>query len=104
MLEIQKLQELALASGFEKVRVGQDGCVLLRKNRDIEANAAEHICIDVLTKSATVYWHNPQTAGSQTFRKREEMEGWLQKRKTSTPRQRISNARAGRILVYSLHR
>jgi hypothetical protein len=81
VLEIQKLQALALASGFEKVRVGQDGSVLLRKNDDCGTNETEHICIDALTKSATVYWQNPKTTGCRTFRRSEEMEGWLEKKK-----------------------
>lgn len=78
MLEIQNIQILAIASGFRKVNAGPDGTLLLRKAGPDADDPTTHMCIDVVTRSATIYWNeNPKIIFSKTFRTCQDMQSWF---------------------------
>jgi hypothetical protein len=80
MLEIHKLQEIALANGFRKTRTSEDGTVLwLSKNSNHLDSGGTRICIDAVTRSATTFRSTNGTVfESKTFRDGQEMQSWLE--------------------------
>lgn len=80
MLEIHKLQEIAIANGFRKTRTSVDGTVLwLTKNNDHLDSGGTRICIDAVTRSATTFRStNGTVLESKTFRNGQEMQSWLE--------------------------
>jgi hypothetical protein len=79
MLEIQRLQAIALANGFKKSRVSQDGTTTwLYKTGDFTGNTDKKMCIDSVTRSATTFrLKGEQVLDSKTFRNGQEMQAWL---------------------------
>ena len=79
MLEIQKLQAIALAVGFRKTRVSEDGTALwLCKSSDRDDKGETRICIDAVTRSATAFRATDgKVHESKTFRKAQDLHVWL---------------------------
>jgi hypothetical protein len=79
MLEIQKLQSIALAVGFRKTRVSGDGTALwLCKFSDRDDKGETRICIDAVTRSATAFrTTDNKVRDSKTFRNAQELQAWL---------------------------
>ena len=79
MLEIQKLQAIALAGGFKKTRVSGGGTALwLCKSGDCTGNGDTRICIDEVTRSATAFRTMKKTVlDSKTFRNAQDLQAWL---------------------------
>jgi hypothetical protein len=79
MLEIQRLHAIALANGFKKSRVSQDGTTTwLYKTSDCTGNTDKKMCIDSVTRSATTFrLEGDQILDSRTFRNGQEMQAWL---------------------------
>jgi hypothetical protein len=79
MLEIQKLQAIALAGGFRKTRVSGDGSATwLCKSSDCTGNGDTRICIDEVTRSATAFRTTERKVlDSKTFRKAQDLKAWL---------------------------
>ena len=79
MLEIQKLQLTAMASGFEKTTVSGDGtAVWLSGPATNDGTMQTRMCIDLITRSATTFWSTDRKFyQGKTFRKSEEMKAWL---------------------------
>ena len=80
MLEIEKLQMTAIASGFEKTKVSGDGTAVWLSRPSKENGAIKtRICIDMVTRSATTFWFNADNFyQGKTFRTSEEMQVWLE--------------------------
>jgi hypothetical protein len=79
VLEIQKLQMTAVASGFEKTGVSGDAtAVWLSRPAKVDGALETRICIDLVTRSATTFWSTNRTFyQGKTFRTSEEMQIWL---------------------------
>jgi hypothetical protein len=79
VLEIQKLQMTAIASGFEKTTVSSDGtAVWLSRPAKGDGAIQTRICIDSITRSATTFWSTDRKSyQGKTFRTSEEMQVWL---------------------------
>ena len=79
MLEIQKLQAIALAVGFRKTRVLGNGTALwLCKPSGPDDKGETRICIDVVTRSATAFrTTDSKVRDSKTFRNAQELQVWL---------------------------
>ncbi len=80
MENLQDFQIAARGDGFIEVPDGEDRNVAWFRNvlPDPNTNVHKRLCIDGVTKSATVYW---ETAGaklnSKTFRTASSMKDWL---------------------------
>jgi hypothetical protein len=71
MDELQAFQTAARESGFVAAEESKDGTVLWFRKTAPEASNGTHqrLCLDSLTKSATVFWTNAQgQTDSKTFR------------------------------------
>jgi len=71
MEELQALQTAARESGFVEAEESKDGSVLwFRKAAPDPSNGThQRLCLDSMTKSATVFWTNAQgQTDSKTFR------------------------------------
>jgi hypothetical protein len=71
MEDIQTFQAAAHASGFVEVNASQEASVLWLRKKASDAAKETHqrMCIDGLTRSATVYWvSEPGKVMSKTFR------------------------------------
>jgi hypothetical protein len=84
MEELQALQTAAREGGFAEVEESKDGTVLwLRKIVPDPSNGThQRLCLDSMTKSATIYWTNVRgLTESRTFRTvtalREQLSGIL---------------------------
>jgi len=79
MLEIHQSQAIALAMGFQKVRLSGDGTILWLSRGDENAEEGQvRMCIDAITQSITVFWiGRDKKIVSKTFRKAREMQAWL---------------------------
>jgi hypothetical protein len=78
MIEIQQLQALAVARGFQKMGVAGDGTSLwLWSTGPGASGMSMRMCIDAVTQSATVYWEEEKAPTTKTCRKAQEMQVWL---------------------------
>jgi hypothetical protein len=76
MEELQAFQVTAREGGFVLAEESGDGTVLWLKKATTEAE--DRICIDSLTKSATVYWATiPWKINSKTFREASALHEWI---------------------------
>ena len=79
MDELQAFQTAARESGFIAVEESRDGTVLwFRKvTPDASTSAHQRLCLDSMTKSATVYWTNAGgLTESKTFRSAATLREW----------------------------
>jgi hypothetical protein len=79
MENIQTFQAAAREGGFTEVNESSEATVLwLRKNTPNSAREThQRMCIDNLTKSATVYWMSvPGKVNSKTFRDVPSLQEW----------------------------
>ena len=80
MEELQAFQTAARDSGFVEAEESKDGTVLwFRKAAPDPANGThQRLCLDSMTKSATVFWTNARgTIESKTFRSVAALREWL---------------------------
>jgi len=80
MDELQAFQAAARESGFVAVEESKDGTVLwFRKAVPDPSNGThQRLCLDSMTKSATIYWRNVRgLTESKTFRSVAELREWL---------------------------
>jgi hypothetical protein len=76
MENLQAFQAAAREGGFVVVEESEKGTVLWLKKATPEAE--DRICIDSLTKSATVYWATiPWKINSKTFREASALQEWI---------------------------
>jgi hypothetical protein len=71
MDELQAFQTAARESGFVAAEESRDGTALWFRKTTPDASTGTHqrLCLDSMTKSATVYWTNAQGhTDSKTFR------------------------------------
>jgi hypothetical protein len=79
MEKLQAFQAVARDGGFVAVEESEEGTVLWLKKAT--ADAEDRICIDSLTKSATVYWATiPWKINSETFREESALRAWIRSR------------------------
>ena len=86
---IHTFQRAAHDNGFVEVNESQSGSVLwLRKKSSSSVKEAhQRMCIDGLTKSATVYWVcMPGKVNSRTFRDVRALQEWCKAEPEMTPR------------------
>jgi len=84
MEKLQAFQVAAREGGFVAVEESEDGTVLWLKKPTTEAE--DRICIDSLTKCATVYWATiPWKINSKTFREPSALHEWIQSRPIVLP-------------------
>jgi hypothetical protein len=82
MEELQAFQAGAGEGGFVVATQSKDGTVLwFRKTTPDALGKAHHrLCLDSITKSATVYWTNDRgLTDSKTFRSVAALREWLEK-------------------------
>jgi hypothetical protein len=80
MLELQTFQTAAREGGFIAAAESKDGTVLwLRKLiPDPSTGTHQRMCLDTVTKSATVFWTKVQgQTESKTFRSVNSLREWL---------------------------
>ena len=80
MEELQTIQAAARDFGFVAVEESKDGTVLwFRKTVPDPSNGThQRLCLDSMTKSATIYWRNVRgLTESKTFRSVSELREWL---------------------------
>jgi hypothetical protein len=80
MKELQPFQTAVRECGFVAVEESKDGTVLwLRKvTPDAPTGTHQRMCLDSVTKSATVFWTNARgLTDSKTFRSVAELSEWL---------------------------
>jgi hypothetical protein len=76
MEKLQAFQAAAREAGFVVTQESEEGTVLWLKKAT--ADAEDRICIDSLTKSATVYWATiPWKINSKTFREESALRAWI---------------------------
>ena len=78
---LQSFQVVARQRGFTEVNESGEGTVLwLKKKAPITAREThQRMCIDALTKSATVYWMTiPGDLKSKTFRDIPALQEWFE--------------------------
>jgi hypothetical protein len=76
MEKLQAFQAAAREGGFVAVEESDGGDVMWLKKTTAEAE--DRICIDTLTKSATVYWATiPWKINSKTFREASALQEWI---------------------------
>jgi len=84
MEKLQAFQVTAREGGFVAVEESDDGTVLWLKKPTTETE--DRICIDTLTKSATVYWATiPWKINSKTFREASALHEWILSRPIILP-------------------
>jgi hypothetical protein len=77
---LRRFQVAARGDGFVEVADNEDESVAWFRSMspDAETNVHKRLCLDSLTRSATIYW---ETAGaklnSKTFRTASSMKAWL---------------------------
>jgi len=80
MEELQSFQAAARESGFVAADESNDHTILWLKKTaaDPSTSAPQRMCLDVITKSATVYWTNARGLNdSKTFRRSDSLREWL---------------------------
>ena len=80
MEELQTFQAAARESGFVAAEESRDGTVLWFRKTTPDASTGTHqrLCLDSMTKSATVYWTNVQRlTDSKTFRSADSLREWI---------------------------
>jgi hypothetical protein len=80
MEKLQDFQVAALTDGFIEVKDNEDGSVAWFRNAlpDPGTNVHKRLCIDSLTRSATIYWETDGAKlNSKTFRTASSMQAWL---------------------------
>jgi len=83
MGRLQSFQVVAWQRGFSQINEAGGGTVLWlgRKAPDTVRETHQRICIDSLTKSATVYWMTvPGDLKSKTFRDAPALQEWFELR------------------------
>jgi hypothetical protein len=76
MDKLQAFQGAAREGGFVAAEESEEGTVLWLKRATAEAE--DRLCIDSLTKSATVYWVTmPWKINSKTFREVAALQEWI---------------------------
>jgi hypothetical protein len=88
MDNIRTFQRAAHDNGFVEVNESQNASVLwLRKKSSTSVREAhQRMCIDGLTKSATIYWvDSPGTVNSRTFRDVPALQEWCKAEPEITP-------------------
>jgi len=78
--ELQTFQAAARESGFVAAEESRDGTVLWFRKTTPDASTGTHqrLCLDSMTKSATVYWANVLgLTESKTFRSAATFREWL---------------------------
>jgi hypothetical protein len=79
MEELQAFQTAARESGFITVEESRDATVLWFRKETPDASTGTHqrLCLDSMTKSATVYWTNARgLTESKTFRTVTTLREW----------------------------
>ena len=80
---LQSFQVVARERGFNEINESGGGTVLWlrRKAPDTSGETHQRMCIDSLTKSATVYWMTvPGDLKSKTFRDAPTLQDWFESR------------------------
>jgi len=80
MEELQSFQAAARENGFAPANESKDHSILWLKKTaaDPSAGALQRMCLDTVTKSATVYWTNARgLTDSKTFRSADSLREWL---------------------------
>jgi hypothetical protein len=80
MDELQTFQVAARESGFVTAEESKDGTILWLRKITPQASTGAHqrMCLDTVTKSATVFWINSRGATeSKTFRSAAMLREWL---------------------------
>ncbi len=80
---LQSFQAVAMQRGFTEVNESGGGTVLWlrRKAPDTARETHQRMCIDSLTRSATVYWMSvPGDLKSKTFRDAPALQEWFELR------------------------
>jgi len=80
MERLRLFQAAARESGFVPVNETKDHTILWLKRAaaDPSAGAPQRICLDAVTRSATVYWTNARgQTDSKTFRRSDSLREWL---------------------------
>jgi len=76
MDKLQEFQGAAREGGFVAAEETEEGSVVRLKRATAEAE--DRMCIDSLTKSATVYWVTmPWKINSKTFREVAALQEWI---------------------------
>jgi len=80
MEELQAFQTAVRESGFIMAEESRDGTVLWFRKVTPDASTGTHqrLCLDSMTKSATVYWTNDRSlTESRTFRSVATLREWI---------------------------
>ncbi len=80
MEDLQPFQEVARECGFVAAVESKDGTVLWLRKATPDASTGIHqrMCLDSVTKSATVFWANARDlTDSKTFRNVDALREWL---------------------------
>ena len=93
MEELQAFQTAARAAGFVVAEESKDGTVLwLRKLApDTSTGTHQRLCLDSVTRSATIFWTNAQgQTDSKTFRSVSALQEWLSGVATADQRNKVA--------------
>ena len=80
MEELQSFQAAARENGFVAANESKDHSILWLKKAaaDPSTGPPQRMCLDTVTKSATVYWTNARgLTDSKTFRSADSLREWL---------------------------
>jgi len=81
MQALQDFQSVARENGFVESGESECGSALWFRNSipDIGSQVHKRLCLDSLTKSATVFWETvPAKLNSMTFRSASALRAWLE--------------------------
>jgi len=95
---IRAFEVAALKCGFVEMDECGHGSVvwLKRAPADARTETNQRICIDALTKSATLYWTNvPGKTDSKTFRRVTAFQEWMTNRVLVEPSNNVALESAG---------
>jgi hypothetical protein len=87
MKTVQQFRLAVRENGFIEVGESRDGSAawFRKATPDSKTSIHKRLCIDSLTKSATVFWESPPThMHSKTFRDAKSMEDWFGLRPVGT--------------------
>lgn len=81
MLEIDKIRQAALDLGFKDTSASKDGSTLWLSKPAAHPDDADHLmCIDIVTRSGTVFWRkDDHSLDSKTFRSADSLISWFQR-------------------------
>jgi hypothetical protein len=80
MLEIDRIHQTAVRKGFTRTSASPDGTTVWFSKPAKHPNEAHRLmCIDLITRSGTVFWKKDEhNIDSKTFRNAESLNAWLE--------------------------